>query len=337
MKLVTGTVDIEDEATRWLARLDSGDATHEEHQQFREWLAADGRHHAAVQSLGAAWQRFDALAQIPDDQKERVMRAATKAPASAPSPTARRIALAAGVAALGLLIGWQFWPQPTGVLTTSIGERKSFPLDDGSIIVLNTDSRVRVRLSDHERLVDLEEGQAYFDVAPDPLRPFQVRIGDRLVRALGTAFDIRRVGDDFVVVVTEGTVEVSAGHGRSGKTSLRAPPRSVQPVRLTHGEKLAVAGKLAAATVAALDSVEKETAWRSGLLEFNGETLEQVVEEFGRYTRRRIIIPSDEIKKLRVGGVFVAGDVDGLSSALDAMLPVKVLTVTPYVTVLVAD
>src|SRR5262249_39417186 len=91
---------------------------------------------------------------------------------------------------------------------TPVGGIESVPTADGSTITLNTDSQIRVALSASERRIELKHGEAYFEVAHDPNRPFVVHAGNKRVIAVGTKFSVRRDYDDVQVVVTEGKVRL---------------------------------------------------------------------------------------------------------------------------------
>jgi transmembrane sensor len=165
-----------------------------------------------------------------------------------------------------------------------------------------------VTFSNQERLVVLERGEASFQVAHDASRPFRVRAGNRVVQAVGTVFNVRRddAGADVQVTVTEGVVKILDRNG--------AP---------TDGEVFVRAGQLAdigeakprvqRIEPARLDATQ---AWQRGLLIYQGQTLEDVIADVSRYTPVHFRIEDDSIRQRRVGGVFRAGDVDGLLLAL---------------------
>lgn len=106
-----------------------------------------------------------------------------------------------------------------GVYTTDIGEQRSLALADGSTVELNSRSRIKVQYTEHERRIDLLEGQALFHVAKNKLRPFIVHTGDTRVRAVGTAFDVYKTGSGAVVTVVEGRVAVRIGERLQGAAS----------------------------------------------------------------------------------------------------------------------
>ena len=75
-------------------------------------------------------------------------------------------------------------------------------LHDGSIVELNKGAQISIRYSGDERRVDLLSGEAYFEVAKNPDRPFIVSARGIDVKAVGTAFNVRLHNDSLEVLVT---------------------------------------------------------------------------------------------------------------------------------------
>lgn len=331
------------QASQWLARLDSGEMSEQDQLAMREWMACDARHREAVSRMDGAWRATDFLATLSEQDRCRLLGgldghvgsgsvAGTTGGAASGASHAnvwitRVIAVAAAVlvAVIGLFVVRQ--AAPGEVYRTNVGEQRKLVLADGSAVTLNTGSMLRVSYSPTARSLTLERGEAFFEVAADRSRPFRVSVDGREVRALGTAFGVRRDGRDFDLIVTEGTVEVA-----KDAQSRSQPHAQFERLRVTRGEVARVPHDDRPVILAAAE--KPSLAWREGLLEFNGETLERVVREFGRYTHRQILFADEGVKALRLGGVFKAGDVEALTSAVDLMLPVKVTRITPYVIVL---
>ena len=299
--------DIEACAADWLARLDRPEAAASEHADFEAWCRADPRHLAAYLRLLTVWNRLDAL-------KE------PNAPAAVPDrPSLRRrtflaVALAAGLAAVAAGLAWWQWSAPSGkatgelVYTTALGEFERITLPDGSVVVLNTDSELRVSLRPGERDVTLIRGEATFEVAPDNSRPFIVVAGSTAARAVGTVFNVQKVDGSVEVLVTKGVVAVG-------------PPQGV----VTDHFVLAIvdAGQIAIAAssrvkVVSLDQEEiaRRLAWHDGMLLFNGQSLADVAAEFNRYNERKLVIADPAVGRLRIGGYFRATDLDSFVRVL---------------------
>lgn len=188
-----------------------------------------------------------------------------------------------------------------GVYVTGIGEQRSLALTDGSTVELNSRSRIRVRYSEHERHIDLLEGQALFKVARNRARPFIVQTGDTRVRAVGTAFDIYKKDSGAVVTVVEGRVAVHSERsgGHAGDSSV---PADAQTRLLAAGEQLVV-------TPAAISSpkranIASATAWTRRSLVFESSPLTDVAQEFNRYNARRLVIDDPQLEAFHVSGVF---------------------------------
>lgn len=237
-----------------------------------------------------------------------------QAPAARPAPSRRSLLMAgggaiaanlAGVTAAGL--GFMDRGQS---YNTRLGELKVTPLADGSVMTLNTASRVVVNISESRRSVRLLEGEALFDVAKDVSRPFLVEAGGTLVRAIGTSFTVRRLGDAPVqVLVREGVVEVSR---RSGS----GLPRPVKVAANTRAVSSLSSAVSAAAMPVEPAEVRRELAWREGRIAFQGETLGEAAAQFSRYSETRIAIDDPMIAREEITGLFQANDPVGFAQAV---------------------
>jgi transmembrane sensor len=194
------------------------------------------------------------------------------------------------------------------LLETPVGGSRTVALRDGSAVVLNTDTQLAVTFEPGHRDLRLERGEAHFRVAHDERTPFRVFAGGRLVQAVGTAFTVRLREDGEVdVMVTDGTVRVEAQPG-----SQTAAAQLVSAHQLL---RLDGAGKGDVHSIAAVE-MDIRLAWQRGMLIFQGEPLTAVLDEFDRYTTESFVIADPQLRKLRVGGYFRAGDVEALLIAL---------------------
>jgi transmembrane sensor len=145
-------------------------------------------------------------------------------------------------------------------------------------------------------------------VAKNPDRPFIVRSGDVLVRAVGTQFDVNRTHDATIVTVVEGRVVVR----RLEASDLAAPPQAsgVQPalqaVALDAGEEVTASG--AAPLLPEHANLNAATAWTRGTLVFEGTPLSKVVEDFNRQNERQLIIRDPSLEGMRISGVYSSTD-----------------------------
>jgi transmembrane sensor len=218
---------------------------------------------------------------------------------------------------------------------TDIGEQRSILLTDGSTIDLNARSKVRVLFGEHERHIELLEGQALFSVAKDKTRPFVVAANGTRVRAVGTQFDVNQRKRGLVVTVVEGTVAVSsAAVAPSESRELEHAPRSV--IAAGPGEILLDAGQqltLAQETRTAAQSpaipqhadVDTATAWTERRLIFDATPLEDVVEEFNRNNTRPLVIEGPGLEDFHVSGAFSSTDSEPLLRFLRAQSGIRVI------------
>lgn len=296
-------------AADWAARVDRGLSPDEE-RALDAWLAGDLRHVGAYGRMRAIAVHADrARALAPNFDPERFR------PVVRSSAVSRRGvllagggAIAAGVAGaavvgLGLADRGQRY-------STRLGEVRVTPLADGSVMTLNTASRVVVSLSETRRSVRLLEGEALFDVAKDAARPFVVDAGETRVRALGTSFTVRRLGGAPVqVLVREGSVEVSR----------RAQTAALRPVTVAANTR-AIASSSSTGSVAAVPVepalIRRELAWREGRIAFEGETIGQAAAQFARYSETRIAIDDPSIAAEQITGLFQANDPVGFAQAI---------------------
>ncbi len=307
-------------AAHWLVRHDMGDMPEEERKQFSEWIQ-DDENAAAFQRAQAQW---DVLPDVRDDPLVKALRQSALR-----TPRAGRmrwlvagggLAACIAVAALFLFAGFPriaLLERGTGLemageadFVTGLGERRNVMLPDGTVVVLNTDTAIDVAFVRDRRLVRLIRGQAFFDVAPDPGRPFTVDLADRRVTAAGTTFDVRLAADHMHVVLVDGAITIHR-HG----TEESRPGLVLQP-----GQKLREEfGGLA--SISSVD-VERLMLWREGFIEFENSTIEDAVAEMNRYTDRPVRILDRRVGEMRVSGVFRTEQTENFVSTVSEILPV---------------
>ena len=300
---------IEARASEWLAARDAGAATDAETEEFNRWLDADIRHRVAFRRLEATWKRADKLRELrPLD--------GFADPDLLGKPRQRRrwpMALAATLLAGLLAAGWVYqqhfsWQR----YETRIGGFSRIVLEDGSVIDLNTNSEVRVRLGSDQRQIRLVRGEGRFQVAHDKSRPFTVAAADAAVRAVGTAFSVRLHDTEQVdVLVSEGKVAVASAKLPD------APP-------LSAGEAAVVLPDRVSVSRVEPQLLARRLAWTTGRLEFRGETLREAINEFNRYNRRQVRLGDESLATLRVGGSFTATDPESFAGALASSFRLRV-------------
>ena len=307
-----GQTTVRDDAARWFVRLQEPAVSVDEQQRFDAWLEEHPQHRDEFQLLQGLWTaadllpapRLKALCETPPTRRERrqLLRYAVAASV---------VAVALG---LGLFSGLNH-PQGYNVeFATALGERKHVALPDGSVIDLNSRSRLQVRFEKDRRLIELTEGEAMFSVEHDTSRPFVVEAGSGKVTVTGTRFDVRRDVTQTRVAVEQGTVKVQ---GRD------AADADFISLTAGLGTRIDAQGKVAPAY--AVNPVEL-TAWRSGKLVFNNASLSEVAEEVSRYRDKPLKVSNPAVANLRLTSVFKSDNTDALLKALPNILPVAVRT-----------
>ncbi len=226
------------------------------------------------------------------------------------TPWARAAVVLLG--ALTTLLVWRGYTQTH--LATAVGEVRRAPLADGSHVTLDTRSRIAVRYEPDTRLVVLESGEALFEVAKNAKRPFVVQAGNVRVRAVGTAFVVRRRSDDDVdVTVTQGVVDVwRETNSPEPAVRLRAGSHaSATPTEITAPSELS--------PVKLLEAV----AWTSGVIDLNGQTLGEAAAEFNRYNRQIVVISDARLAAQTVVGRFEATNPRAFVTSAAAMLDAR--------------
>jgi transmembrane sensor len=290
-----------------------GEVGHAERQVIFDWVDADPRHAVAFARMEAAWDLAGRLRADPPPIDKAL-------PAGDSVPwLARRSMMgglvAASVAATVVTAGWRF-ARDVDLYRTQVGERRVVKLADGSRVHLNTASTIEVALKRDRRLVRLVKGEALFEVAHDRQRPFLVDAGAARLRAVGTAFNVRIRENVVELTVTEGVVAVA----QAGDSTARP----VTP-HINAGDGAIIRTGAVAPTVLGGQLLRQRTAWQDGVIELEGETLPQAVEEFNRYRIQPIIVGDARLANIRVGGRFEVDEADKFLTALASGFPVDAI------------
>lgn len=211
-------------------------------------------------------------------------------------------------------------------VVTAVGEQRTLTLEDGTRVYLNTNSRAVVHYDKKFRQVNLEKGEALFEVAKRPDWPFVVTAGDRQVTALGTAFNVRRDDKDLAVTLMEGKVTVSPvtfvstsvpkrqGDGDSTATQGTPDPEAAAIFTLSPGQRLTLA--ISAPPKVDWPPLEQVTAWQRGQVAFDNTLLKDAVAEMNRYSTVRLEVEDPSAAAIRVSGIFRAGDSANFAQAV---------------------
>ncbi|ATQ41507.1 FecR family protein [Caulobacter mirabilis] len=287
--------EIDEAAADWAVRLDADPARYA--AAVETWLAGDPRRAGALLRARAALSFIDAAADGGGVATPRRR-----------GPSRRGLLAGGGLLAAGLA-GLTVWRGMGDRYDTGLGEVRRVSLADGSTTTINTQSAVGVSLEPEVRRVRLARGEAWFRVAKDATRPFVVEAGNARVRAVGTAFSVRRRDDGVEVLVTEGVVEV----WRAGAEVSRS--------RVAAGEKAYVYEEQPAQAVrAAPNEIEDALAWRQGQIVLTGTTLAEAASEFNRYNHRKLVIDEPDLAGETLVGRFRADEPDSFARAAASTL-----------------
>lgn len=314
-----GGESLTDAAAAWFARMRGPDA--ERHRPaFEQWLAADPAHRQAYDRIALRWDQAGLVGHTPSGQAREGL---SQAPRRAAFP-AHYYALAASVVVV-IAIGALLLLSPgrdagsrapliaaTG-LTSPVGTIRRVTLADGSVVTLDTGTRLEVAFTSAERRLRLVTGRARFEVAHDAARRFVVAAGEGEVVATGTIFDVSLVGAHPRVQLIEGSVEV---RGRPATPGAAGPPVA----RLSPGQALALGKPETAPSTAPA----AEAQWVSGMLSFDETPLDDAIAEANRYSNRQIRLGDDALARLKVTGAFRAGDQESIARAIAAGFGLRV-------------
>ncbi len=345
---------IKEEAGAWIVRIDQGNLDEADVRELQLWVQRSDYHREYLLKLARHWDAMGVLEELaelfplPENEPQRTQSPTRRSrlwvwlkdSIHLPLPATLAVASVLAVAmvfTLSLLIG----PVGAREFSTAVGEQASYTLEDGTRITLNTNSEVKIDYTDARRAITLVRGEANFDVAKNPERPFVVYAGGGIVWAVGTAFNVRYLGDTVDVIVTEGRVKVfsdtqsdeksqqlaveltakhSTGHPAdpaSAKVNRPTTPNEIKKEALLDaGQSLRYSQVIQAQEPVRKEELDRKLAWQKGALIFKGETLDQALVEIARYTDKHIVIVDPDIGKLRVGGHYKTDDIDALLSSL---------------------
>ena len=322
-----------DDAARWALKLDDGaPLTDAERALLARWQSADETH---AQALREALHALRVLDDAAGHDDLLAMRA--EALSARPAPRAAWYAPLAGVGVLVLAVAGiglggvrlsvpdttaadsqafapalERRPMDAAHYQTAVGERSTVSLPDGSVMMLNTDTELEVAYDADERIVRLLRGQASFQVAKAPGRPFRVLAGHKRITAIGTEFDVRLERARLQVALLHGVVKVDsawADRANAGATQMVAGDVldvvDDYQVRVTRGDPQRISG------------------WRDGQVVFDDESLVSAVAEINRYSTRPIQLDAQVGSRYRVSGVFKTGDVDRFAQTLAELFRLK--------------
>jgi transmembrane sensor len=312
-----GTIDAE--AALWVIRLDDGKMSAESYAEFQAWQRQSPAHREALSRLTALWSDFDILQDPASPFRGNAGQDAK--PSSVRAISWRGIgSIAAGIV---VMLGGVFWysqshspaSKPVDALAsmvrqhheTAVGAQETVSLPDGSKVLLNTDTSLDVVFSAGRRDVHLRRGEACFVVVHDVKRPFTVVADKRLIRDVGTAFDVRLMDHGVEVAVAKGSVELAHASGGASEKRLGVFDAGYS---VTFDERIERSEQISQ------EDMSRKLSWRDGALDYNGEPLSKVLADFSRYTGIDFELRDESLKGFPVGGHFEISKLDKVFLAL---------------------
>jgi transmembrane sensor len=287
------------EAAIWVVKMNGPEKSESVDAAFQEWLRESPAHAAAFAEVSETW-----------DQSTRILRDQYVAQPNTGSFWLNAAAAVVMVAVLVLASSAYYFHRMVRI--TDIGEFRSFPLEDGSTLTLNTATRVDVKYSGTQRFISLAPGEAKFDVQRNPQKPFVVDTPLAQICSLGTTFAVRSDEARVRVTLVQGKVKVS----RKPSSCSLASEETIegQEIVLKPNEQVVVAtGK---AMVAVPVNVADVLSWEHRQLRFKSQPLKEVVLEINRYIKKPLVIGDPEIEDEIINGRYIIGSTLEFAQAL---------------------
>ena len=374
----TNKTIINQEAAQWVLLLeDTPELSKKQIADLNDWIATSDVHRECLENMAHSWGEMDllSLVMVPQEMRNPSMFSSIRDKLLFPilaiyallaTCIRQRNQLLRPIFAAPIIFCLFTWLlisiAPTEikanhlVFKTKMGENSSHVMPDGSTLWLNSSTTLNVDYSKNYRRINLIKGEAHFEVAKDATRPFEVYAGNRLVRAIGTAFTVHKVNGAIEVLVSEGTVELAIVDN-----TLVVIPEDYQAIQLEPNFEKIVTSQHSASVIAKvakysvqvkktlgtltagqriripidndnisdvdeLDSSEvtRFLSWKEGKLIFAGESLEEVIKEITRHTSVQIDLLDPKLKSMRIGGQFQVGETDTLFYVLESGFGISV-------------
>lgn len=307
--------DLDEQAVAWFIRLRADNVTSEEKTSFLRWLNQADAHRDTFNEISTLWGDADLLQALGETAKKHRI-----APQKKTALIHFKLPLAMAAC---LVLTWLFHGELAilmqGDYSTRVGERKTVYFDDGSTAMLNTDSSIAVSMDGPQRRVELLKGEVYFEVKPDPSRPFIVQADHSTTQVLGTRFFVHEKSDSDEVKVVSGRVEVT---GR----------RTLQPPVILHDREAVSIDAAGLGETLLLDSA-LATSWVNGFLVFENAPLESVISQIRRYRTGMVVYKDNALRELKINGRINLRESDDMLKVLGKNLSVKMTYLTDWLVI----
>ncbi|MEI8573608.1 FecR family protein [Methylomonas sp. EFPC1] len=292
------------QAATWFVELQSESCDEQRRQAFAQWLLQNPAHQTAYDDIASLWGNLDEL-------KTAEVAGLNTARSARPRVWRNGKMLTVSLLLATVLTGaWLDFKAPSRVYQTGIGERQTVQLADGSQLQLNTDTQLRVRLSWWRREIELQQGEAMFNVAHQAWHPFTVHTGNLQIKDIGTVFNVRHDNHGTAVSVLEGEVALHAGRSWFGENLPAGFSRKIDAGG--HWQK------------PEKTNTKQVAAWLNGQLLFDHTPLTEVVAELERYHAVRFAFADPALAKQTLSGSFNSADLKPFLQALEKILPIRV-------------
>ena len=201
--------------------------------------------------------------------------------------------------------------------STGHGEIRVLNLQDGTVVTLAPESKLRVSYTAQRRQVALLRGEGLFSVTKNPQRPFVVETGQTHVTVLGTEFTVKRHADQVSVAVREGKVKVAQADGINPDSQLLSKQQILLP---GEGVNASLNGEVGEVTAVNIDTIG---VWKDGRLVYTNARLKEVIDDANKYYEGRIVFASQEVGELGISISFTTDNIDQMLDNLSQALPIS--------------
>lgn len=336
------------EAAEWFALYESDDISSQQQSDFESWINSDPENRLAYKQLKKISSKIELLSRvnqaipelIPGNLKESIAECHDLMVLSSRRNQSMKIFSTIAASFLVVLTSvflWQFngleSENESLEYKTLVGQQLTQMLDDGSLVTLNTDSKLKVSFTKNERRLHLFKGEVYFDVAKDPNRPFIVSSKNIKASAIGTAFTVRNRANKVEVTVFEGKVKVESNSNVNSlekiiKNKTLKKDKEINNAQLyflSPGEKIIHKSSSNEISKQPVSNLEKADSWRKGKVIFDNKSIAEMIDEIQFYIPDRIIITSKKIAAMKMGGTFYTDNTKSFFSALDVIDSIKII------------
>jgi transmembrane sensor len=297
----------------WFAKMTSPVRSAATEHQFQQWLNADPAHAPAYERCKSVWLLSNDLLTDADIQRELAL--AKQGLHGTQHGRWSKFAQYAAVLLIAVGLFFVGSQMPSNEYSTQIGEQRLIKLADGSTAMLNTNTVLEVDIGDTHRKIQLLQGEAYFDVAHDSARPFEVLAAGSIVRALGTEFNVSISDREIAVSVAAGRVAVETQNPLQQR-------RIIAEINPGEAVKYSKDGPRPHIQAANLNRI---AAWQERKIYFKGERLQDAVKEYNRYIEQPMQIADNDLQDQLITGIFNIGDLDSFAFSLEQALDAQVI------------